>query len=85
MPTLSCRWECHPRFVKHSVFARLRNRSTHEAAAHLRLWAINMNKAFDSIKQGLQEAITHARSDNEAVRIYRPQSVTSRCCAPALP
>jgi len=34
-----------------------------------------MNKAFDSIKQGLQEAIAHARGDNEAVRVYHPQSV----------
>jgi len=34
-----------------------------------------MSKAFDSIKQGLQEAIAHARGENEAVRIYRPQSV----------
>jgi putative transcriptional regulator len=34
-----------------------------------------MSKAFDSIKQGLQEAIDHARGDNEAVRVYRPQSV----------
>lgn len=34
-----------------------------------------MSKAFDSIKQGLQEAIAHARGDNEAARVYRPQSV----------
>ena len=34
-----------------------------------------MSNAFDSIKQGLQEAIAHARGDNEAVRVYRPHSV----------
>ena len=34
-----------------------------------------MSKAFDSIKQGLQEAIAHARGDTDAVRIYRPQPV----------
>jgi putative transcriptional regulator len=34
-----------------------------------------MSKAFDSIKQGLHEAISHARGDNDAVRVYRPQPV----------
>lgn len=34
-----------------------------------------MSKAFDSIKQGLQEAIAHAHGDKEAVRVYRPQPV----------
>jgi putative transcriptional regulator len=34
-----------------------------------------MSRAFDSIKQGLQEAIDHARGDSEAVRVYRPQSI----------
>ena len=34
-----------------------------------------MSKAFDSIKQGLQEAIDHARGDNGAARVYRPQPV----------
>ena len=34
-----------------------------------------MSKAFDSIKQGLHEAIAHARGDNEAVRVYRPPPV----------
>ena len=34
-----------------------------------------MSKAFESIRQGLQEAIGHARGENVAVRIYRPKSV----------
>lgn len=34
-----------------------------------------MSKGFDSIKQGLQEAIAHARGDNEAVRVHRPRPV----------
>ena len=34
-----------------------------------------MSKAFDSIKQGLQEAIAHAQGEAGAVRIYRPQAV----------
>ena len=42
-----------------------------------------MSKAFDSIKQGLQEAIDHARGDNEAVRVYRPPVRRCAGCAPA--
>ena len=34
-----------------------------------------MNNAFDSIKQGLQEAIEHARGKETDVRIHRPRSV----------
>lgn len=34
-----------------------------------------MSKAFDSIKQGLQEAIAHASGTSEAVRVYRPRTV----------
>ena len=34
-----------------------------------------MSRAFDRIKQGLQEAIDHARGDSEAVRVYRPKSI----------
>lgn len=34
-----------------------------------------MSTAFDSIKQGLQEAITHARGDEAGVRIHRPRAV----------
>jgi len=34
-----------------------------------------MNKACDSIKQGLQEAIAHAGGASEAVRVCRPQTV----------
>jgi putative transcriptional regulator len=34
-----------------------------------------MGKAFDSIKQGLHEAIAHAQGDGSAVRIYRPRPV----------
>lgn len=33
-----------------------------------------MNKACDSIKQGLQEAIAHAGGASEAVRVCRPQT-----------
>jgi len=36
---------------------------------------MNMSKAFDSIKQGLQEAIAHAGGTSEAVRVYRPRTV----------
>lgn len=34
-----------------------------------------MGKAFESIRQGLQEAIGHARGEDVAVSVYRPQSV----------
>lgn len=34
-----------------------------------------MSKAFESIRQGLQEAIAHARGDTGAVRVYRPEAV----------
>ena len=34
-----------------------------------------MGKAFDSIKQGLNEAISHARGEASEVRIYEPKSV----------
>ena len=36
-----------------------------------------MTKAFDSIKQGLNEAITHAKSKSKAtgVKLYTPQAV----------
>ena len=34
-----------------------------------------MSKAFDSIKQGLQEAIEHARGKEIGVRVHRPRSV----------
>lgn len=34
-----------------------------------------MSKAFDSIKQGLQEAIEHARGKKTGVRVHRPRSV----------
>jgi putative transcriptional regulator len=34
-----------------------------------------MGKAFESIRQGLQEAIGHAKGEASAVRTYRPQSV----------
>ena len=32
-----------------------------------------MSAAFDSIKQGLQEAIAHARGDARGVRLHRPR------------
>lgn len=34
-----------------------------------------MSKAFDSIRQGLSEAITHARGQASEVRSYRPHAV----------
>ena len=34
-----------------------------------------MGKAFESIRQGLQEAIGHARGETSTVTTYRPQSV----------
>ena len=34
-----------------------------------------MSKAFDSIKQGLQEAIEHARGKETGVRVHRLRSV----------
>ena len=34
-----------------------------------------MSTAFDDIKQGLQEAIAHARGDERGVRIHRPRAV----------
>ncbi len=34
-----------------------------------------MGKAFDSIRQGLQEAMGHARGEDSTVRVYRPQPV----------
>ncbi|SHI27116.1 helix-turn-helix domain-containing protein [Pollutimonas bauzanensis] len=34
-----------------------------------------MSKAFDSIKQGLQEAIAHARGNEGGVRVHRPRTV----------
>lgn len=34
-----------------------------------------MGKAFESIKQGLQEAIGHARGEAVGVREYRPEPV----------
>jgi putative transcriptional regulator len=36
---------------------------------------MNMSKAFESIKQGLREAIDHAGGDPDAARVYRPRSV----------
>lgn len=34
-----------------------------------------MNRAFESIKQGLQEAIRHAEGKGGGVRIHRPRQV----------
>ncbi|MCK9513191.1 MAG: helix-turn-helix domain-containing protein [Pigmentiphaga sp.] len=34
-----------------------------------------MNKAFESIKQGLQEAIAHAEGNERGVRVHRPRTV----------
>ena len=34
-----------------------------------------MTKAFDSIKQGLQEAIAHAEGKGAGVRVHRPRPV----------
>jgi putative transcriptional regulator len=34
-----------------------------------------MGAAFDSIKQGLTEAITHARGEKVAIKVYQPVPV----------
>ncbi|MCW0207171.1 MAG: helix-turn-helix domain-containing protein [Achromobacter sp.] len=34
-----------------------------------------MSTAFDDIKQGLQEAIAHAKGDARGVRVHRPRVV----------
>jgi putative transcriptional regulator len=34
-----------------------------------------MNKAFDGIEQGLQEAIAHAKGDTRGVRLHRPRAI----------
>uniref|UniRef100_UPI00334143B5 helix-turn-helix domain-containing protein n=1 Tax=Castellaniella defragrans TaxID=75697 RepID=UPI00334143B5 len=34
-----------------------------------------MSKGFDSIKQGLQEAIIHAKGDTCGVRMHRPRAI----------
>ena len=34
-----------------------------------------MTQAFQSIKQGLSEAINHARGDKRGAMVYRPQAV----------
>ena len=34
-----------------------------------------MNTAFNNIKQGLQEAIAHAKGDVRGVRVHRPREV----------
>ncbi len=34
-----------------------------------------MSAAFESIKQGLQEAITHAKGETSGVRVHRPRVV----------
>lgn len=34
-----------------------------------------MSTAFDNIKQGLQEAIDHARGNEAGVRVHRPRPV----------
>jgi putative transcriptional regulator len=37
---------------------------------------MNMGKAFESIKQGLQEAIAHAQDEAKSgVRVYRPHPI----------
>jgi putative transcriptional regulator len=34
-----------------------------------------MSTAFENIKQGLQEAIVHAKGDERDVRVHRPRAV----------
>ena len=34
-----------------------------------------MSTAFESIKQGLQEAVVHAKGDERNVRVHRPRAV----------
>jgi putative transcriptional regulator len=34
-----------------------------------------MSKAFDSIKQGLSEAIAHAKGESQGVKVYRHHAV----------
>jgi putative transcriptional regulator len=36
-----------------------------------------MSPAFESFKQGLQEAITHAKGDERGVRVHRPHTMVS--------
>jgi len=42
-----------------------------------------MNTAFENIKQGLQEAITHAHCDARGVHVHRPRKV-EKMTAPEL-
>src|SRR6218665_2590965 len=37
-----------------------------------------MRTAFESIKQGLQEAIAHARGDERGVRVHRPRAIDGK-------
>ncbi|RCW71295.1 helix-turn-helix domain-containing protein [Pseudorhodoferax soli] len=37
-----------------------------------------MSKAFDSIRQGLKEAISHAEHGGQGVRVHRPRPVDVR-------
>ena len=37
-----------------------------------------MSKAFDSIRQGLKEAIAHAKHGSQGVRVHRPRPVDVR-------
>lgn len=34
-----------------------------------------MSKAFDSIQQGLKEAIVHAKGSSQGVRVHRPRPI----------
>ncbi len=34
-----------------------------------------MGRAFDSIRQGLQEAVAHARGEDIGAKVYTPQAV----------
>ena len=38
-------------------------------------WVNNMNKAFDSIKKGLQEAIAHQKGKARGVKSYTPSAI----------
>ena len=41
-----------------------------------------MSTAFESIKQGLHEAIAHAKGEVHGVHVHRPRVVDVRLCGP---
>lgn len=45
------------------------------AGEHLERTGKIMSAAFENIKQGLQEAIAHAKGDERGVRVHRPREI----------